>query len=853
MRLKLILFIFFYIISLKLTYSKEIIIKVIDGELGLPLEGVKIQLSSTPYLYYTDSRGLVKIEINEKEKNPIIIATLPGYYEKKYLIKENEFELILKMYIRVIEGKELVIEKDVIGKKDEELGVSKVVNQNELSSTANKGAIEDVMNTVKVLPGVTYGGTFNVRLSVRGGHPDELTCMYDGFLIRFPYHWGGGFSIFNPDIIESFKFSTGIFNVKYGYAISGLIEIESVTPDKGIRFNSLLSMNNLELLLLSQLGKKSGLFIGTRLLYTEFAFMLVNYLKSVTPSLQDGISYPVAPNIRDVYFKWFLKPNERIEWIIDGFFASDAASFYYDPEKVYSSNNGIKTLLDYLYYNYDFVAFTKLKILPIDNLLISFLIGNELLYNGVKSKTVEYGEKKYSNEFKEYCINNGIVLTADSFKIKKLTSLTTSYILLNSIQSRVDFDFTLSEKIIFSTGVGLFYDITKKPTNGDIYQIIWEKGLPLYKNIRITINEEEKHALKSNLYINFSFNIIPQVLKLDLGARIDYVVYYMLVPFETLNYYSYHFTTYPVIGPRVNIIWTAIKEKGFLERLSFSFGAGIFSKIPSSEVNFTTDLKLKDFQINLPKAISTVIGTHFEFPLGFRFKLESYYKYYYDDFYVNTKIKENSIHYIVHSDGIGHVAGFDLIFERKSSRYIDGWVSYSFIFARFLKPQDDNLENPSSKPDEPRGIWYYPSYHRFHAFSFVLNIKPSSWCTITTVFTLATGVPKLLYKNKTMFASFLEDGTIVEMYAREAVYNDYLRTNISFPLDLRVSFNRYIAKSKVRYESYIAVDDILSFLKLYLPKDNVEIDKYTGEERIAAISNASLPFPIPSMGVRIGF
>lgn len=852
--MKRVLVLLFLLFFSTLLFPREITIKTIDADLDIPLEGVKIQVRGLATQYTTDNKGISKIIVGEDIKNLFITATLPGYSERKYVVKENETEVILKLTIKnVIEGKELVIEKEAIGKKDEEVGVSKVIDNRVLSATAAKGPIEDVMTTIKKMPGVSYSGSFNVRLSIRGGHPDELTCFYDGFLIRFPYHWGGGFSIFNPNIIESIKFSNGIFNVKNGYAISGLIELETVTPDQGLKFDTKLASNSFEFLLQSNLSKKSGFFIGTRLLYTEIAFWISDYIKANNRVFQDGVSFPIAPYIRDGYLKWYFKPNKRFEWTIDGFFASDGINFYYNGNYDPTYNYDIKTIFNFLYYNYDLVGFSKFKILPSDRLLITFLIGHEFWYNGVNGEILEFGEKRYSNSFKLFCLSNGIPLSGDTFVIDDVSSNFVQDTLSNSTQSRLDFDFTLHEKVLISWGTGLFYDITTNPTSGKIYQVDWETGVPIYKKVRYKLDLEEKYTLKSNLYINFLFNIFPEIFKIEAGCRVDHFVIYLLEEGEKFNYNSYHFTTYPVPGPRVNVTLTPLQNTKFIEKLTFTLGFGLFCKIPENEEYLSKEVALRDFQINVPKALSTVLGTEVQFPLGFKIKVEGYYKYYYDLFYINLKSKNGKTEFLVHSDGIGHIAGFDIIAERKLSRYIDGWISYSFIFARFLKPSSDGLENPSMNNREPRGIWYYPYYHRFNTFNIVVNIKPMSWFTITSSFTFATGTPKLFYESKTMFAAFLEDGTVVEMYTRKPVYSDILRTNISFPFDLKFSFNSYISKSKVRFEAYIAFDDIFSFLTIFLPQDNVETDKYTGENRITATSSFSTAIPIPSVGVRVGF
>ncbi|MCK4777188.1 MAG: TonB-dependent receptor plug domain-containing protein, partial [Actinomycetia bacterium] len=311
-------------------YGREIKVTVTDTALEIPLEGVRIKIIGEDNSIFTDAEGKTKLIIPEDLDRLLISAELIGYEPKRINIREISDSISIGMSIEgVIEGKELVIEKEQIGRTDAEIGVSTVIGENELKATAMIGAVEDVMSAIKTLPGVSYGGRFSLTLSVRGGHPDELSCVYDGFLIRFPWHWGGAFSIFNPNIVESVKFSTGIFSVKNGLAMSGLIEVESFKPDNGLRVETHFGTQTAEAFIQLPIGKqkkhKSGIFTGARITYNDLTMLIVK------PVLENnGIEYSQAPYIRDGYLKWFWKPHKRVEWYLNGFFGSDGIAMVFD-------------------------------------------------------------------------------------------------------------------------------------------------------------------------------------------------------------------------------------------------------------------------------------------------------------------------------------------------------------------------------------------------------------------------------------------------------------------------------------------------------------------------------------------
>jgi len=839
----LVLFIFFSIINL---FSREIDIYVIDKDIDIPLEGVKVFIQKSDKFFYTDENGFVRINIDDDIKQSLLIVSLIGYQTKRVLVKEGDKKITIPLVIEgVIEGKELVIEERAIQKKDEKSGESTVVEKQEIKQTT-KGPVEDIMSTIKTMPGVSYAGKFSSRPSVRGSHPSELSATLDGFLVRLPFQWGGAYSIFNPNIIDSVKFSNGIFSAKYGIAMSGLIEVNSVTPDKGFRFDGILSTTTTEIFLQTPLWKRAGLFIGGRVTYLDPVLMIAE--KAIT---SEGTKVVTAPYIRNGYLKWFWKPQDRIEWYINFYFGSDGVGVgNKDPDA--DPKREIVIDMKFDYFKYDMFAVTGIKILPNDRLFIHILTGYEWLWDGVNANTIESGEKEYSKEFRDkypyFRTLNPLLppVLPQTFKVNNFESNYTNFDLGHSSQSRIDFDVTITDRILFSTGGGLLYDNLTHKENGDIWSIVSYNNIPTYMKVKMDISVEQNQVFNSFLYINFNFNIIPSVLNIDTGIRLDH--FFMTGIDVSLN-------TYPVPNPRFLLNWTPVRNKKYLEAFTFSFGVGLFSKIPLESSIIEKKYGIKDFEVGQPKVLSTVFGFEFQFPLDFKLKIETYYKFYFDRFYLNADKSSGETKFLVHSDGIGHATGFDILLQRKISRWIDGWISYSFIFSKYLNPATDGLPVDETFRGEPTGKWYYPSYHRWHNLNIVLNIKPLNWFTISINIAYASGNPKKKYE-KEMFPVLLSDGTVLEMYRAKSFYyeenNDSIRNGFSIPVDLALRFNFYFPKSRVKFEAYISVEDIFIFLyKDYVSQK--EVNKYTGEESLSTMANFNIGFPIPSIGIKINF
>ena len=173
----------FFILLTTLLSAKDLTILAVDKDLDIPLEGVKIVVTGVDKIFYTDSDGKASLVFDDKINKLFVIAILIGYENKKAIINNFDTPFVIKMSIQgLLEGKELVIEERSIGKKDEKVGVSTVVDKQMIDSSAKIGPVEDIMSSIKTLPGVAYGGKFDSKPSIRGGHPDEVVQHLMDFL-----------------------------------------------------------------------------------------------------------------------------------------------------------------------------------------------------------------------------------------------------------------------------------------------------------------------------------------------------------------------------------------------------------------------------------------------------------------------------------------------------------------------------------------------------------------------------------------------------------------------------------------------------------------------------------------------
>ncbi|MDR0624491.1 MAG: Plug domain-containing protein, partial [Treponema sp.] len=206
---KLLLGMAVFFTALPALFSGDVEITVEDTDLTLPLEGAVIRSwDGKEYVCGEDGKALITVP----DDRPVVIqAAYPGYENGRLIVRPGQEQAALGLrHSGIMESRELVIEASKPGTTETKTGRSVAVSERDIAQTGEIGVIEDVMTTIKLLPGVGYSGMYNAMPSIRGGSPGDLMAVLDGFYIEYPYHWGGGFSIFDPRMIQSAQLSHGV-------------------------------------------------------------------------------------------------------------------------------------------------------------------------------------------------------------------------------------------------------------------------------------------------------------------------------------------------------------------------------------------------------------------------------------------------------------------------------------------------------------------------------------------------------------------------------------------------------------------------------------------------------------------
>ncbi|GHT53345.1 hypothetical protein FACS1894106_4100 [Spirochaetia bacterium] len=902
----------FFVFALPSLFGRDVEIYVEDRDLEIPLEGALIR-SWDGTEYECDEDGKVFISVPD-DRQVVVQGAYPGYENGRLAISLGRDHFTLALHLSgIMENRELVIEASRPGVSESRSGRSVAISGPELARTAEIGIIEDVMTSIKLLPGVGYSGMFNAMPSIRGGDPGDLEAVLDGFYLARPYHWGGGVSIFDPKMISSAQLSHGVFSTRYGHTISGLLEITSKKADPTeMELDVGLSTSAASINLSYPLFGKGGIMFMGKVTYWDLLVWTAQGISKAAPGnetldLINAVS--TAPYIRSAALSANYRFTTDLELTLNGFFGSDGvgASYNtsYDEDGLLggevAGDDGISgsVAMDFDYHNYQGFGIAGLTFNPMPTMALRATAGvgyTELIAEGLVNNDVivSYNQKFldiYDNPFVSIFnplippVYAPILPPTGTYHAPDLNAGINSDNLVFNAQARFDMDWDLGKGFLVALGVqelytnwkqyedvGLFMESYMQPGFvNNKYDLLAIYGTPFLTAVIWPFHkivDVNNHGLFSSAYTLMEYTTPNQFFGTEVGIRMDHLYF---------SGKGFSVPADPIWSPRANFDFNILKNKdlfgisNFLESFSFTAGTGLFSSM-NENISFIEEGNDGLESLKLNRSWTTVIGTKLDFAGGFSFNIEGYYKQVFNRAHIMADItfdSADSVNVKWGFDGEGRIWGFDLQLQKLASRYIDGWISYTFTNAKYYEPSNSEFGfGGIGGGEEEDNDWYYPSFHRFHNFNLVLNIKPVKQFSIALRFGFASGQPTTkttygeVYPYPVQQADWDEtlqkyvprldengNQVIIQKFRRDAIGREETRGPWSLPLDLKFSFFIFDKKGKVQTEIYLGAENLLSLV--YKPQETgTTFNEYTGKEDTGS-NSASFDLPIPM--VSFGF
>ena len=84
---------------------------------------------------------------------------------------------------------------------------------------------QDLLQSLKILPGIVSTSDVSSRFYVRGGAGDQNLFLFDGIRIHYPFHALGINSVFSPEVVDNVEVYTGAFPPGFGGKLSSVVNI----------------------------------------------------------------------------------------------------------------------------------------------------------------------------------------------------------------------------------------------------------------------------------------------------------------------------------------------------------------------------------------------------------------------------------------------------------------------------------------------------------------------------------------------------------------------------------------------------------------------------------------------------
>ncbi|MDR2575456.1 MAG: Plug domain-containing protein [Treponema sp.] len=853
-------------------------ITVEDEELGMPLEGAVVSLRDGRQ-FNCDKNGEARVNLPDNRQT-IVQITYPGYDTRRMNIPafvegkgDERFTVSLRLG-GVMEARELVVEAQRPQTSETRSGRSVAISERELERTAEIGIIEDVMNSVKLLPGVGYTGMFGALPSIRGGDPGDLMSVFDGFYLERPYHWVGAVSIFDPKMVSNARLSHGVFSSRYGHTISGLLEVTSKSPSsEEVEMETALSTSAASINLSYPLNGKGGVLFMGKVTYWDTFIWLLKGLSQVTDdeNLDRINAISTSPYIRSAAVAANYRFAHDLEWRLNAFFGSDGVGADYKTDY---DDEGIKGKMEMKadYDNYQGFLISGLTASPTPKLALRFSGGigfmDTITNDMVNNEVTVYYNKEFLDKYKKFLdgfnsITSKPPLTTDDFYIApNVNAAVEMESSVFTAQARADADYDLGKGFIAALGVQELYSVWEQ--TGDIGLNFMEVNIQDLIKINSGVLPPELEALFQD--VPEATIIRPNSYKMDVYNQGFTTSAYGLVEYKSPNqrigaelglrldhlYFfgkDFELQTDPALNPRFNIDINIFKNKGFFDSLDISLGSGLFSSIDKLTSFMAPNFNDGNLEIKFNRAWTTVLGIKTDVAQGYSFNIEGYYKLVFDRTYITADTSNDTIKPNFNYDGTGNVWGFDLQLQKLESRYWDGWISYSFNWTKFNNPKSSRDRGFGAEPNEnDSDFWFWPSFHRFHNCNVVLNIKPLQWFHIGVRFGFASGTPRNkvgdeIYPYPSLLVKENAAPVIIQKYRRDSWYDENERSAWSLPLDIKVSFFLGNRNGRSNMEIYLAAENLSTLF--YNPPGNTTFNEFTGKEDAGGSGTSGFDLPIP--------
>lgn len=268
----------------------------------------------------TDSTGAFRFKSLPVGKIDVkvIVPDYESFSDEERIARGQATDVIYRLQ-RISYGDNEIV---VYGKAEKKEVAQQTLTLNEVKKIPGFGG--DAVKVVQALPGVARVSFFSSQIIVRGSASGDTRCYLDGIPIPTLFHFGGLKSTYNSDALASVDLYPGGFNVEYGDAVGGTIEIKG-RPGKTDRLHSIIDFNLIDASVLVE-GPLSPQF---SLLTTFRRSYMADVLAYAIKKAHIALPMTVAPYYWDDVTRLDYHPSKNTSMFLTFFAALDELKFVF--------------------------------------------------------------------------------------------------------------------------------------------------------------------------------------------------------------------------------------------------------------------------------------------------------------------------------------------------------------------------------------------------------------------------------------------------------------------------------------------------------------------------------------------
>ena len=733
MRYAVFIYVVLFIIPLNAQSAINISGKVTDSLTSQPLQNSNIIIEPLGKGTTTDEAG--SFSINLPEGKYTFIFSYVGYESKTI---EVTLSPGVKSYIVNASLKPAPIDQqevNILGEKYPPSTNVRKIDGNNIQKMPT--VLDDVLRSVKILPGVVSNDELSTGYNVRGGNYDQNLIYLNGFEIHRPFLIREGLeesqSIINADMVKDMKFFAGAFPSNMGDKISSVLEVNYLTPqEKHFNFNASASLLRSSFVV-SKKFDELQLISGLRYAYPSLFGNRLQRKGNYKPSFYDF----------QIFGKYNLTSNSSIQALII------QAVNDYDLKPDNWKGHFQTSWLDAKEVSIDFDGIRNSSFKTgLYGIKFQHKFNDQLLFNISSSFSTDYEKEKTDLDENIFYSSSAYNPEDDKIFLKKRFEKVNNHLDLRT--------FEFKSQILFLTGIHSFesgIEFKSSDFSNFLYESTYEEGpdstleLPFYKT-----GDESQIFNSAAFYIQdlIKFN---DLFSLNAGSRFLYYDYNK--EFLTSPRFSLYFT--PAFNHTISL------STGYYLQPPFIY------ELRNNEIEPGSKLKSQ-------KSFHIIAGWDYRKNSNNRFQFEVYYKRNFD--LIPFNIEKMQIQYHGKNDLDGYTYGFDFQYEGEIVEGMKSWVGYSYLNSK-EKPKDNSTGYVRSLLDQT------------HTFKVFLQDKvrkiPNFQSHVRLLF--GTGLlyhPKIALKDEETGLTYLEtDYNIVSQFP----FYFRLDMGLSFKFDLDENTN----------------------------------------------------------------